>query len=127
MAKAGQAVNLIEMGQLSPQEMIHKAQFENQAMTWIFRLLSLIMLIGGFSLIMRPVVVLADFVPFFGSLVGFGTGAIAVIGGLALWTLAVTIAWFTVRPVWSVGLIALVTVICYLLYVRKKRKNLVKQ
>jgi hypothetical protein len=125
MAQAGKTVSLLEMGQVSPQEMIHNAEMENVVMTWLLRLASLLLMMLGFGLIMKPVAVLADVVPFFGSMVGFGTGLIAFICGLGLWTVALAISWFVVRPLWAVGLIVIVSAFCYWLYVRKKQKNLI--
>lgn len=121
MADSGIAVSLIEMGQVSPQQMIQNAVSENAMITWLLRLVSLLMLIFGFFLIMNPIVVLADVVPFLGSLVGIGTGFIAFIAGLGVWTVAIAIAWFAVRPLLAIGLLVVIAVICYgLISYRKK-------
>lgn len=121
MANAGQPVSLLEMGQVSSDQMIHNAESQNAIMTWILRLASLVMLIIGFALIMNPIVVLADVIPFFGSIVGFGTGLIAFICGLLVWSVMVAIAWFAVRPLFASGLVIVIAVFCYLLYVHKKK------
>jgi hypothetical protein len=70
----------------------------------------------GFALILRPLVILADVLPFFGSLVSFGTGLLAFIGGLFLWALATAIAWFAVRPLWSLGILVLILLFSYILF-----------
>lgn len=120
MADSGQTVSLIEMGKVSPQLMIAHAQSENSLMTWLLRLASLILLIIGFALIMNPIVILADIVPFFGSLVGFGTGFIAFVAGIAVWSIATAIAWFAVRPLFAIGLLVVIAIICYTLISRRK-------
>lgn len=120
MANAGQAVILIEMGQVSPEQMIHHAQVQNEEMTWLLRLVTLVMLIFGFGLILNPIVILSDVVPFFGSLVSIGTLFIAFVCGLSLWTISIAIAWFAFRPVFAIGIILVTAVICYLLYLHKK-------
>lgn len=122
MAPAGKTVSLIEMGQISAPQMVQDAQAENRLFTWIFRIVALVLMIIGLALIMGPLSVVADVLPFLGSLVGFGTGLIAFIGGLMLWTVGVALAWFTVRPLWSMGLIAATVAISYLLYSYKKNK-----
>jgi hypothetical protein len=127
IANAGHEVMLIEMGLVSSQQMIHNALSENQMMTWGLRLAAFIMLVIGFALIMSPLAVLADFVPFFGSLVGFGTGVIAFICAISVWTISVAIAWFAVRPMFAVGIIVIALVICYLLYTRRKKLNVVNK
>lgn len=121
MANAGQPVSLLEMGQVSSDQMIHNAESQNAIMTWILRLASLVMLIIGFALLMNPIVVLADVIPFFGSIVGFGTGLVAFICGLLVWTAMVAIAWFAVRPLFASGLVIVIAVFCYLLYAHKKK------
>lgn len=126
LAPAGHAISLIEVGQVSPQEMIHNAEVENSVITWILRLVSLAMMMLGLAMIMSPVAVLADFIPFFGSLVGFGTGLIAFTVGLCLWLIAVSIAWFVMRPLLSIGLIALSVICCILFLSYKKRASLKK-
>ncbi len=122
MAHAGQTVMLLSMGQQSAEQMIHEAISQNRIMTWLWRAVALIMMMAGIALLMRPVVVLADVLPFLGTLVGFGTGLIAFVGGLILWTLATAIAWFAVRPFWALGLIVVVALICYGIFSRRKAK-----
>lgn len=122
MAPSGKTISLLQMGQQSSEALIQDAESQNRIITWLLRLASLLMMMIGLALIMNPIVVLADVVPFLGSLVGFGTGMIAFVGGLILWTLATATAWFTVRPWWSVGLIILSALICYV-YVSAKRRR----
>lgn len=123
MAPAGQKVSLLVMGDVSSQQMIADAQSSNTMMMWILRLVSLFMMIIGIALLMGPITVLADVIPFLGSLASAGTFLIAFVVGLLLWTIAIAIAWFVVRPLWSVGLIMLVSVLCYVLIKRKKNQS----
>lgn len=124
LAKAGETVLLLDTGIHSPQEMIAKALSENSMMTWILRLLALILLIAGFGLIMKPLVILADVIPFLGSVVGFGTGFIACVLGGGLWLVLTAIAWFTTRPLLSIGLLAIAAVGGYLLIQMRKKKEI---
>src|SRR3990167_2237112 len=88
MAPAGESVILLEMGQQTPQHMIQLEESKNTTMTWLLRGVSLLMMVIGIALLMQPVVILADVIPFFGSIVGFGTGLIAFTCGLSLWAVA---------------------------------------
>ncbi len=119
-APAGESVFLLSTGKQSADQMIEQAQSQNTMMAWILRLVSLLMLIGGFSLVLNPLVVLADVLPFLGSIVGFGTGFVSFICGLGIWIITTAIAWFATRPILSVSLIALVIIGVYLLVKRKK-------
>lgn len=122
LAPAGESVFLLSTGQQSADQMIEQAQSQNKMMAWILRLVSLLMLIGGFSLILNPLVVLADVLPFLGNIVGFGTGFISFICGLGIWIIATAIAWFATRPLVSIGLIALVIIAGYLIVKMKAKK-----
>ncbi len=122
MAPGGMPVSLLYMGQKSSAEMINQAQSENQLMTWLFRLLSLVMMIIGLSLLLKPISVMADIIPIIGSITEFGTSLIAFLLGLALWVIATAIAWFVVRPLWSIALIIIMLGIGYALVQRRRRK-----
>lgn len=123
LAPAGETVLLLSTGQHSPDDMIAQAQAENRMLAWILRLVSLLILIGGFSLIMKPLVVLADVLPFLGSLVGFGTGFVAFLCGFSVWIFVTSIAWFATRPFLSIGLLIFLIVGGFILIkVRSNKK-----
>lgn len=122
LAPAGETVLLLVTGQQSPDQMFKQAQSENTMLAWILRGVTLLMLIGGFSLILNPLVVLADVLPFLGTLVGFGTGFVAFLLGLSVWIIVTAIAWFATRPLMSVGLIVLLVVGVYLLIKARAKK-----
>ncbi|WP_454782235.1 TMEM43 family protein [Legionella sp. WA2022007384] len=122
LAPAGQSVILLSTGQHSSDEMIEEAQSENRLLTWLLRLVSLLLLIGGFSLIMKPLVILADVVPFIGSIVGFGTGFIAFLLGFSVWLIVTAIAWFATRPFMSIGLLIIAVIGSYILLQLKTKK-----
>lgn len=122
LAPAGETVLLLSTGQQSSDQMIEQAQAQNTMIAWILRLVTLLMLIGGFALILNPLVVLADVLPFLGTVVNFGTGFIAFICGLGIWIIVTAIAWFTTRPLLSIGLLVILVVGGYLLVKLKAKK-----
>jgi hypothetical protein len=124
MPAAGQPISMLQMGQVSHDNMIAQAKAENSMQTWLIRLGTLIAMIIGFAFMMNPIKVLADVVPIFGSVVGFGTGLIAFLGGIILWCVTVAIAWFAVRPVWSIMLLVIMVIVCYFFLSSRKPKNL---
>ncbi|HHT0594221.1 TPA: TMEM43 family protein [Legionella anisa] len=121
-APAGQSIMLLSTGQHSSDEMIAQAQSENTLLAWVLRFFSLLMLIGGFSLIMKPLVILAEVIPFLGSIIGFGTGFIALLLGVCVWLIATAIAWFAIRPLLSISLLIIAIVGGYLLIQLKAKK-----
>ncbi|STX50111.1 Protein of uncharacterised function (DUF1625) [Legionella busanensis] len=120
-AKAGEDVLLLSRGQVSHAGMIREAQDENRMTMWSIRFVTLVMVVIGFALLMRPLVVLADVIPFVGTLIGFGTGLIALVLGICLWTIFLAIAWFATRPFFALGLLIIVMLVIYLLW--KSRAN----
>jgi hypothetical protein len=122
LAPAGETVFLLSTGQKSADLMIEEAQSQNKMIAWLLRLVSLLMLIGGFTLILNPLVVLADVLPFLGTIIGLGTGFVAFVCGLAVWLIATAIAWFATRPLLSVGLLVILVVGGYLLIKGRAKK-----
>jgi hypothetical protein len=120
LAPAGERVSLIMMGDVPPAVMIHHAETENQMMTWIFRTLTFLGMLFGLSLLMRPVVVMASFIPLFSAIAEIGAGMVAFVGALLLWSLATAIAWFVIRPVEAIGLVVAACLIAYAIVQRKK-------
>lgn len=109
-APAGEDIMLLSTGQQSSDQMIDEAKSQNKLMAWILRAVALAMLIIGFALILNPLVVLADVLPFLGSIVGFGTGLIAFLCGASIWLIVTAIAWFTIRPLVSIGLLLIMVI-----------------
>jgi hypothetical protein len=122
LAPAGESIMLLTPGEVSSMQMINSALSENKMMGWVFRGISLVMLIIGFSLLLRPLVVLADVLPFLGSIISLGTGFVSFILGLAVWIIATAIAWFATRPIFAVGIIVIVVLVGYWV-IKMKAKN----
>ncbi|RUR10403.1 hypothetical protein ELY15_08185 [Legionella sp. km772] len=123
LAPAGESIMLLTTGTVSSIQMIRNALDENKMLAWILRGVSLLMLVIGFSLLLGPLVALADVLPFLGSIVGFGTGFIGFVLGLAVWVIATSIAWFATRPILAVGITAVVLVLSYMLIKMKQTKR----
>lgn len=126
LAPAGESIMMLSVGTISSMQMIHDALAENNKMTWIWRGASLVMLIVGFSLLFRPIVVFSDFLPFLGSIMGFSLGFVGLILGLGVWLIATSIAWFATRPVLSLSIIGISVMFVLLAFKMKKKSALVR-
>jgi high-affinity Fe2+/Pb2+ permease len=62
----------------------------------------------GFKLILDPVVVIADVVPFAGNLLGAGTALVSFIVTAVVAPLVIAVAWLWYRPLLSIIVIAVV-------------------
>lgn len=102
----GRSLFLSQAGIVGAAEMFDAAQSENTLITWLIRFGGLIGLYIGFSLSFSILGVIADVIPFVGSIVRFGTGLIAFALTLIIGPTVIALAWFAYRPLLSLGLIA---------------------
>ena len=99
------------------------AERGNMMMAWILRLVGFLMMYIGIKMVLAPLQVLADVVPFIGSIVGFGTGIVAFVVAAPCALITIAIAWFFYRPVLSCILLALAGGIVYFVWSKKKAKK----
>jgi len=111
VTSSGGEVALLEDGVHSPEVMFEIARNENQLATWLLRLLFFVLMAVGLALLFNPLKVLADVVPFVGSLVGAGTGIVAVLLAAALSSATIALAWLAFRPMIGIPLLVLTVVL----------------
>ncbi len=85
-------------------------------MLWGIRAGGLIVLVVGFGMILQPLRVLADVLPPVGAIVGVGVGLVALLLGLLVGGIVIAVAWFAVRPILSVIILATVEAVVFLLF-----------
>jgi hypothetical protein len=100
--------------------MIAQAEQENKALTWGLRFLGFIVMMIGLNLIFKPLSVLADVVPFLGSLVGVGTGLIAFLIAISISFTVIAIAWVFFRPLLGIGLLVVAGAAAYVIITKLK-------
>lgn len=104
--QAGDLLLMVESGITPAQQMFDDAVSANTVLTWIVRIVGLLFLIFGFSMIMGPLGVLGDVVPFIGSIVRMGTGIVAAVLGVLVGSVTIAIAWFYYRPLTALIILA---------------------
>ena len=104
--KSGRGLYIIDSGELDAAQMFKQAERENAILTWAVRGGALVAMWIGFALILSPLSVLASVIPFLGGLVGAGAGLTSFVLTLVIGPLMVAIAWFAVRPLMSIGIVA---------------------
>lgn len=120
-ASNGRTIFLAESGLVPASEMFAHAQSENTIITWILRIVGLVVMFVGFSLMFAILGVLADVVPFIGSIVSFGTGFIAFLLTAVIGPLMIALGWFAYRPLLSVAIIAVgVALAAGIVYLRRR-------
>jgi hypothetical protein len=122
-AKAGDQILLVQEGTHTAPEMFQKAQDDNAFLTWILRGVGFIMMFLGILLVFRPIVVFADVLPLFGTMLGAGIGLFAFLGAIVLTILTVAVSWIFVRPVLGIALIVVAgAAVFWLMKVGRQKK-----
>jgi hypothetical protein len=103
-AKAGDQILLVQDGTHTAQEMFQTAQSENATLTWILRVVGFFMMFLGMVMVFRPIVVFADVLPIFGTMLGAGIGLFAFLGAAILTIFTIAVSWVFVRPVLGITL-----------------------
>lgn len=119
--KTGGSVDLLEPGHVNAADMFQMAQDRNKMLTWAIRVGGFFLLGMAFSMILRPIAVLASILPFLGRLVGTGTTIVAFLLAGIVWGLTVSFAWIFYRPVLGI-IILVVTVFLLVLVVKRVRR-----
>jgi hypothetical protein len=109
----GYTLFLLAAGREPSAKMFADSQANNTVLTWVIRAAGTLGLFVGFGLILRIFSVIGDVIPFVGSLIAFGTGLISFVMALAVGAIVIAIGWFAVRPLLSLGLIAVVGAIIW--------------
>ena len=98
---AGDKLAMLRPGIMTAPQMFAAAEEENFILTWALRAALMLGIWLGTFLIVRPLAVFADLIPFVGSIVGFGLGSAALLVALIVGPTAIAIAAFAFRPVVS--------------------------
>lgn len=111
MTKVGKTISMLYDGVHPAAEMFESAQRANKVLTWILRLVGIILMYAGVSTILNPIVVLADVVPFFGKIAGIGTSLISALVSIPVALLTIAVAWIFYRPILAIFLILVVLIL----------------
>lgn len=112
--RAGRQLLMVRTGDVSAEMMFADAISSNTALTWILRVVGIVVLMIAFSLVMAPLGVLAAVIPFFGTIVRTGTGLVAFALAILVGAVTIAIAWFFFRPLLSLGIIVAGAAIAFL-------------
>jgi hypothetical protein len=112
-AKAGDQLLMATPGVASAAQMFKAANDENRMLTWVLRFVGAVLMFIGFALILRPLVVVADVVPFIGNILGAGVALVALGLTAVLGPAIIAIAWFAHRPLLSIAVIAIGLIVAF--------------
>ncbi|MEI6490907.1 MAG: TMEM43 family protein [Verrucomicrobiota bacterium] len=98
-------IELLESGTVSAEIMFQKEKQSNVTLTWILRLAGFLLMLFGLMMVCNLFSVLASIVPFFGDIVGLGTGVLAFAIALPLTLVTIALAWLAYRPLIGIPLL----------------------
>lgn len=109
----GRTIEILRNGRVPAEQVFADAQTENTILTWIIRVGGILLLALGFGMLLGPLSVLADVIPFLGSLIGGVSSMVAFALAVLVGSITIAIAWFAYRPLLSIGLIVAGVAIAY--------------
>ena len=121
-ASAGMDIEMLKRGVHTAASMFQAALAANTMLTWILRGVGFILMFLGLALFFRPISVLGDVVPMFGSLLAFGTGLFAFIVSIGLSIGTVAVAWVVYRPVLGASLLVAAIAVLVFFAMRGRKK-----
>jgi hypothetical protein len=122
-AKSGSVLDLLVLGKKSAQEMFAAEEEANVTMTWILRLVGLVMMAAGIFLVLNPIAAFVDILPVFRQMASVVIGLFAILVALPLTLITIAIGWLFYRPLLGIGLIVVAVALLggALFFVRKVR------
>ena len=112
----------IRPGSLDAKGMVQQVKSENQVLSWILRLVGFGMIAAGAGMVLNPLRVLADVLPLAGSIVGAGTGMIALVFAVLVSGVVIALSWLAVRPILALALIGVAGAVAAVLIWRRPRR-----
>ena len=122
-ASNGNTFSKLSMGEQDMNAMFDAAKSSNSIMTWVLRLAGILLCIGGIRMLVAPLQVLADVVPFIGSIVGLGTSLVSGVIGTAWSLLVIAFSWIRFRPVLGACLLGAALLLCAALILRARARK----
>jgi len=113
-ASSGKSYSRIQQGAHSLTAMMDQAESEARMVTWLLRGGGWLMMAIGISLVLRPLSVFGDVIPFIGSLVGGGIAVVAGLVSAVLTLVTIAVAWIAVRPLVGVPLLVIAAALLFL-------------
>lgn len=106
-AKNGKRFQTLVMGKKSGDEIIEAEKEANNALLWVFRIIGILMVIGGLKGIFGFIETILKVVPFIAGIFGWGIGVICTVIGIAWSLIVIAIAWLFYRPLLGISLLVL--------------------
>ena len=116
------SIALLELHQVTAEDMFQHAQQANKMLTWIIRFIGLLLMFCAFSMMMQFIETLTKVLPFLAKIVWAWTRLIAFCLTLVVWFIVIWLAWIAVRPIVWISCLVIAAAWIFLL-AKSKRDN----
>lgn len=124
-AKNKNKFSRLEMGTKDAAEMFENSRDENSTLTWILRILGVVLVIVGLRNLFDILVSLLKVLPPLATVASLGVGLVCGVVGFVWSLLVIAIAWIFYRPVLAIIILAAVGALVYFLVKRSKKNQAV--
>jgi len=108
VAKNGKTLSVLTVGTHSMEEMFNTENENNSMLTWVLRIVGILLAIGAFKSIFGILYMLFKVLPFLADIVEMGVGLVAGVLGIAWSLIIIAIAWLWYRPLIGGAILAIV-------------------
>lgn len=99
-------IDLLKNQDMTSEQIFEASKNERYVLSWILRVLGLLMMVIGLTLILKPVSTVMDVIPLLGRISGGLLGFAAFLLGLGFAFITISIAWVAFRPLVGIPLLA---------------------
>ena len=121
-AKNGKRFQRLVVGKKSGDEIIDIEKETNSMLLWVFRILGVMLVIGGLKGIFGFLETILKVVPFIANIFGRGVGVVCTILGLVWSLIIIAIAWLFYRPILGITLLVIAGVLTWVFAFKGKDK-----
>jgi hypothetical protein len=118
VAENGREFSAVATGIVSAKNMFASAHRSNSLLTWILRIIGLLLVVGGLKGIFGILTALFRVLPFLADIVGAGVGLVTGVFGFVWSLLVVAVAWLFYRPL--IGIILIVVAVGSIIWLKNR-------
>ncbi len=116
----------LRVGTWTLDQMIKQANDENATLTWILRILGVIVVIAALKMIFGILVTILKLVPFLASIMNLGVSLVCGVLGFVWSLIVIAIAWIFYRPLLGIALLVIAAGLVYWLVIKGKKQQAVE-
>lgn len=125
-AKNGNKVSSLAMGAVGMEEMYATEHANNAMLTWLLRVVGILLVIRGLKNIFEIIVTLLKVLPFLASIANLGVGLVCSVLGFVWSLIIILLAWLFYRPLLAIGLLVVVVALVWFLVKKGKEAEAAK-